>query len=95
MAHIWRNIIHTFYRHLSRTRKNFFFAYSSVIMRIYIISLVLTMSQTRRKIEAKIAKKDQQIQLLENEIDGIETEILTLRAEKKGMEEVIKILPRE
>lgn len=53
------------------------------------------MSSTRRKIEAKIKKKDQEIQSLEDEKNEIDTLILTLRAERKGMDEVLKILPHE
>lgn len=53
------------------------------------------MSSTTRKIEAKIKKKDQEIHKLEDDMNDIEAMILTLHAEKRGMEEVLKILPRE
>lgn len=53
------------------------------------------MSSTRRKIEAKIKKKNQEIQSLEFDKNDIDTRILTIRAEKNGMEEVLKMLPLE
>jgi len=51
------------------------------------------MDITRRKVEDKISRKSKEIQGLIEEKTVIDTKIMTLRAEKKGMEDILKMLP--
>ena len=57
------------------------------------------MNITRKKVEDKVARKEKEIQELEAHIEevnrGFETKLVALRAEKKGMQDILKILPNE
>ncbi len=55
------------------------------------------MNVTRKKVEDKISRKDKEIQDVESQLKDVqrslETKLVALRAEKKGMQDILKILP--
>jgi len=50
---------------------------------------------TRRKVEDKISRKSKEIQELIEEKTIIDNKIMTLSAEQKGMEDILKMLPTD
>jgi len=57
------------------------------------------MNATRKKVEDKISRKDKEIQEVESALEDvkreIETKLVALRAEKKGMMDILKMLPQD